>query len=192
MKKFMPMLIFILILGTILTTVLVAVSTLTEERIARNDELKQKRSVLEALDIAFTPETIESVYAASIKETQVEDQIFFKDNAGNTAFVYLGSGLWGPIEGVLTLAADLTTISGLAFIHQEETPGLGSRITEDPFKSSFLGKSFSPALTMSGSGPSNPDTDIDAITGATLSCNAFVEILNNNYNEKIPLIKGGQ
>ena len=51
-----------------------------------------------------------------------------------------GQGLWGPIWGYIGLKEDLSSVTGILFDHESETPGLGAEITSDKFQSQFAGK----------------------------------------------------
>ena len=62
MKDKLLMIVFIVILGSILTTTLVAVESYTTPIIERNGELKRKASILQAFDIPYEPTTIEQVF----------------------------------------------------------------------------------------------------------------------------------
>jgi Na+-transporting NADH:ubiquinone oxidoreductase subunit C len=48
-----------------------------------------------------------------------------------------GVGFWEPIEGYLALGPELTYSRGVVFVRQGETPGLGAKITEEPFRSQW-------------------------------------------------------
>ena len=68
------------------------------------------------------------------------------------------------------------TIRGLEFLVLEDTPGLGMRASEDVFKEQFEGKGGE-TLTVTDSG--NPgDSQIDAISGATITSNAVTNAVN--------------
>lgn len=68
------------------------------------------------------------------------------------------------------------TIRGLEFLELEDTPGLGMRAREDVFREQFKGKGKE-ALTVTDSG--NPgDSEIDAISGATITSNAVTNAVN--------------
>ena len=51
-----------------------------------------------------------------------------------------GAGLWGQIYGLLTLDNDFNTIKGVNFYEHKETPGLGSRITEEAWRTQWVDK----------------------------------------------------
>ncbi len=190
MKDKISMIIFVLVLGSILTSALVAVDYYTAPRIGKNMEFKIKTRVLEALDIPFTKDNVEKVFSENIKESEVKGAKFFTSKDGNIAFEFSGSGLWGPIHGVMALMSDLETIKGITVIHQEETPGLGGRIAEKEFLDRFKNKKIVPQLIVQSPGKSKGDNELDGITGATLSCKAFEKILNSESKENISLLKG--
>lgn len=111
-----------------------------------------------------------------------------------------GKGLWGAIWGYVVLNEDNTTIKGVAFSHKSETPGLGAKITEDDFSSSFIGKKLydengnfvSVKVIAKGKGNAiAAENRVDAISGATLTSrgvdemmyNSLIEIMDNPNNQ---------
>jgi Na+-transporting NADH:ubiquinone oxidoreductase subunit C len=93
-------------------------------------------------------------------------------------------GLWGPITAVLATDKAGTVIQGFAIVDQQETPGLGGRITEPWFTAQFKGKKTLPDGTIAfaqGTGKGNFDPNngtVDAITGASRTSD-FVKALVN-------------
>ena len=191
MKDRILMVIFILVLGTILTTALLAVNSYTTPIIEKNNEITVKQSILNALEITFSQDKTEDVFSRNIEITTRGDKDFYISKDGNIAFEYSGSGLWGPIDGVIGIKPDLKTIKAVTIIHQEETPGLGGRISEKGFLDSFKDKTLVPDLLITASGKASGSNEVDGITGATMSCKAFEAILNEQYQENISLIKAG-
>ena len=51
-----------------------------------------------------------------------------------------GNGLWGPIWGYVGLNDDKSTVYGIYFNHEGETPGLGAEIVTNGFREPFKGK----------------------------------------------------
>ena len=81
----------------------------------------------------------------------------------------LTRGKYGPIKGVLVISADKQTIGGLRIYDQNETPGLGGRISSREWLAKFAGK---PLVTAGVPGIiiSNKVKGanvVDAITGAS-------------------------
>ncbi|HUV08501.1 MAG TPA: FMN-binding protein [Spirochaetia bacterium] len=192
MKEKILMIVFILVLGTLLTSALIAVDYYTLPYIEKNEAQKQKVSVLVAFAVPIDEksESIEDVFAENVEVTQRGERTFYISKNGEIAFQFSGSGLWGPITGVLALGPDVKTIKRIVIMHQEETPGLGSRIAEKSYLDGYNGKTFSPLLRLMQPGRGTQADEVDAIAGATMSSNAFVQILNSQMKEFSSAFKG--
>ncbi len=190
MKDKIMMIVFVLILGTILATTLVGVDTLTQPMISKNEKIKELSTILNTFNIEYTDETIEKVFTDNIETIEFADMSVYKVSSGETAFPFEGSGFQGPIIGVVVMDADGITIRAVGIKSQVETPGLGSRITEKQFLDSFIDKQFDPELILVGAGKSAKKTDIDGITGATMSSIALIKVINNDYKTFISSSKG--
>ena len=71
-------------------------------------------------------------------------------------------------------------------LSHSETAGLGAKATEDEFKSQFIGKSAN-GINYTKNGASN-DTEIDALSGATITSNAVCEAVDSAlavYNHQL-------
>lgn len=71
------------------------------------------------------------------EEVQMGERTFYvgKDNGGNTvgiAFEAAGSGFQGEISMMVGVDPDFSNITGLTVLSQVETPGLGTKIVQDP------------------------------------------------------------
>ena len=71
---------------------------------------------------------------------------------------------------------NMSKLSGVAIVSQNETPGLGARIEEPWFTAQFAGKQGPFRLVEEGTAAA-PD-EIDAITGATRTSESFRNIMN--------------
>ncbi|MBN1411586.1 MAG: FMN-binding protein [Spirochaetales bacterium] len=192
MKKVVLMLLFILIMGGILSSAIISVNYFTAPIIKANEEKKLKTNILMALEIPFTEDDMDSVFQqkVTVRRDSGNEMDYYVSENNETAFEYKGKGLWGPIRGVIALNPDFKTIKNVTISFQEETPGLGSRIAEKPYLDQFRNKAFSPSIVITRS-PAKKDNEVDAITGATLSSKAFVKILNGELGPKIEKITGG-
>ena len=95
-----------------------------------------------------------------------------------------GAGLWGPIWGYIAVNDDGNTIYGANFSHEGETPGLGARITEQPFQDEFKDKHLfvdgefkSVAVLKKGQKAANGAEQIDALTGATITSRGVSDMM---------------
>ncbi len=185
------MILFILILGSVLTAALVSVDAYTAPFIEKNRIIKLQKSILTALDISYTKGDLENVFAENIEKKTVREKEFYVSGNGNTAFEIQGSGLWGPISAIIALLPDLKTIYGITIIHQEETAGLGSRIGEKDFLDRFKNKKLFPELMIvRPPAKASGENEVDGITGATFSCKAFEKIVNSESKKYISIIEG--
>ena len=117
-------------------------------------------------------------------------------------FPLKGKGLWGTIEAFGVISADLTKMIGIDFTQQVETPGLGARITETEFKYFFRQLDLSgfqdqtsdqAAIIMtrkkSQTNIEKSSNSLQAITGATQTCQGVLEMLNVDLKFYISVIK---
>jgi electron transport complex protein RnfG len=99
----------------------------------------------------------------------------------------VGSGFQGKISIMVGLTMDFKKITGIKILEQIETPGLGTKIVVDPsnkedpfwFPNQFKKLETQPSIgVVKNVKPTKPH-DIQAITGATISSQAVVNILND-------------
>ena len=97
-----------------------------------------------------------------------------------------GRGLWGGISGYLALKKDFDTVFGSYFTHESESAGLGARIVEEEFQEKFIGKkafsdsTFQKVALVLSKKIENPEHEVDAITGATLTSNGVSEMFQTS------------
>ncbi|MEF8787470.1 MAG: FMN-binding protein [Planctomycetota bacterium] len=197
--------IFSAIVGTICAAVLVGADMGTEKYIKANQEAEKDRNIMEVLGISYpddatAPELVD-FFEDKLKESTVQGLTVYKySNAEGTAVAVLfrGSGVWGPIKGVLALEPDLRTIRGIAFYEQEETPGLGAKIATEEFTSRFVGKKIGPpeggpdeaGMKITPPGQAGGPTEVDGITGATMTSDRVEKMLNDVISEIVAKVNG--
>ena len=183
----------LLILSIICSAALAFVNIKTEPIIRRNEEIKRMMTVLNVFEVSYDPlddRSVTDTYRSRITETEENGlTIFHEKESGQTALQLSGSGFQGIIKVVVALKGD--TVSGFRIIRQSETPGLGSRISEEAFQKQFIGKKVSGGITMVKSRKAGP-TEFDAITGATESSKALARILNNGFSRYFRNESGGR
>lgn len=192
-ERIFPIL-FMLIVTAVFIALVSGIYLATRDNVLRNEQLYLKRAVLfsAGVDIpegaAETDETYESLVEEMTDENG--DLAYYKVSGATDGYVLpaFGPGLWGEIEAVVGFSADLTTITGIDFIKQNETPGLGARITEDWFRLQFKGKTGPFTRVPEGTETTDP-TEFDAITGATITSTAIQNILNETI-DAVPGIVG--
>jgi len=182
--------IFMVLLTVVFISVLAYLNDSTREIIETAGEINEKESILYVLGIDYDSsiEGIQSAYEEGVKE---ESFGFVAKESGIEALFFSGSGLWGDIEGFISVSGDMKTLEGLTFTKQSETPGLGGRIEEMWFKEQFRGVEID-----SGEGGPlvyrpEPGGNVDAISGATSTSNAVLKILNPFIKEMLDESRGG-
>lgn len=97
-----------------------------------------------------------------------------------------GNGLWGPINGFIAINEDKTTIFGVYFNHESETAGLGAEIKDnkdwqDQFKGKkLLDDSKQNVIFSVEKKIINRDSQVDALTGATLTSNGVTNMFRSD------------
>jgi len=172
--------------------------------VIRNEQLYLKESVLYAANIAIpdTPQAVETLYNQRIREVTQTDATgaassieYYEvlDQSGNVTGYVLpasGPGLWGQIDAVVGYRPDLKTLTGVDFTKQNETPGLGARISEAWFREQFRGKS-GPFTRVPEGTKNTASNQFDAITGATITSTAVQNILNRSESQAASVVQGG-
>lgn len=185
MKQYIKMMLFVILLGTIVSGLLVGMDMFTKDRIARNQEALVKSSILDAYNIGYNFNTIFDVFEENVTEVIVDNQTFYIDNETNqVSYIFEGSGVWGPIKAIMTLESDFKTIVGITILEQEETPGLGGVLAEKPYLDTYVGTILaesSPYIIIRHGSGENLDNEVDAITGGTRTSEAFMKMVNETY-----------
>lgn len=112
-----------------------------------------------------------------------------EDPAGGFSHVVIpveGLGLYGTLYGFLALARDTSTIRGLSFYENKETPGLGAEVDNPDWKELWVGRKaldeeWEPRIELVKGrvGPplQNP-YEVDALSGATMTSNGVTRLLH--------------
>ena len=184
MNQYVKMLLFVVILGTITSLLLLGGDYLTRDLIEANKAADLKSAILDANDISYTFSNIHDIFAEKIDVHEIDGLTFYVDKeTGSVSYLFDGGGVWGPIIGIITLESDFETIQSIKILQQEETPGLGGVIAEPNYLSTFVGIKMVPQIEINKDTSTNAINEIDAITGATKTSKAVELILNQSYNE---------
>lgn len=123
--------------------------------------------------------------------------VFDKDGEEINVIPVYGAGLWGPVWGYIAFNASCTEIVGAYFDHSSETPGLGAKIKDEAwFRDQFKGErvNFSKPDDsfdiVKGGAPAGvkDDSQVDAITGATMTCNGLEAALDTWFKAYMPFL----
>ncbi|HNR63048.1 MAG TPA: FMN-binding protein [Thermotogota bacterium] len=165
------------------------VNELTKDRVKKNQELFLIRAVLESMRIPYrNDQDALMTFQTRITVEEIQGQQIFITNPPEErkyAILFSGNGLWSIIQGVLGVDAKFERVTGLSFVEQNETPGLGGRIEESWFKAQFQGEKLidrTIAFRTGQADPGDPDKEngsVDAVTGATSTSKSLETILKN-------------
>lgn len=103
-----------------------------------------------------------------------------------------GAGFQDTIVLLYGYKPDDNNVVGMQILESRETPGLGDKIYKDEdFVAEFSALSVEPQIELiKGHGPAA--NQVDAITGATISSRAVVNILNNTNAQWLPRLPDGE
>lgn len=120
----------------------------------------------------------------------------FESKKNDSSFIIIpvyGKGLWGPIWGYVSLLKEKDTksiiqyrkIYGVIFDHKGETPGLGAEINQEWFQLPFRDKVifdekgiFTPIKVVKGGADPVSPTEVDAISGGTITSKGVQAMLD--------------
>ena len=134
-------------------------------------------------------------------EERILPVYIYNDKNGEKIYILklFGKGLWDEISGYLALSSDLNTIVGASFDHKGETPGMGAEMKDNPaFPAQFKGKKIYDeagklvSIIVRKGGAVDPEHDVDAISGATLTSNGITDMLKTsleNYSAYLENLK---
>ncbi len=156
-----------------------------------NVALDVKKQILYSLNIRnLDGAEAEAKYAEVVKDERNENgQMVYLcqvDGEDVSVFALKGMGLWGGISGYIAIHdQDGPTVYGAYFNHESETAGLGAEIKDSQaWQEQFIGKKVFQGSDYSRIGLSvlkkvdDPATQVDCVTGATLTSNGVNDMLH--------------
>jgi Na+-transporting NADH:ubiquinone oxidoreductase subunit C len=118
------------------------------------------------------------------------------DGADALVLPLKGRGLWGGLWGYVAVTPDFQTVLGAYFDHESETAGLGALIKEEKFQSQFIGRPVMAdgkvALTVVKKGASEAETQVDGVTGATLTSKGVGEMVLSGIQQYVDALGAGK
>lgn len=193
--------VYMTIVVVIVAVMLALVSQVLSPRQQANILLDKQKQILGALKVDFSQADPAEVYYTLVQDTLKYEnaEVYVATLNGATKYILplSGKGLWGGIGGYLALDDDKNTIYGVNFNHESETPGLGAKIVELPFRQQFEGKHIcnaegkvvSVAVLKQGKTAEGQE-QVDAISGATITSTGVSTMLETNLAEYEEFFKG--
>lgn len=140
--------------------------------IEKNREAALRQAILTVLPGANRYETLD-------EKNNIYRGLNEKNEIAGYAFVGKGGGYQGIIQIIIGVSRDWQRLTTIAILENVETPGLGAEIASKEFRSQFANLPAEiPIEYILNKLPEKPN-QIQAITGATISTRAVVNIINN-------------
>ena len=135
--------------------------------------------------------------SADLKEGKLAVYVCNVDGEKKYVIPVYGMGLWGSIWGYIALDSDKNTIYGAYFDHQGETAGLGAEIKDskawqDKFKGKKIFSADGAAVAIAVKKTSdikNLASEVDAVTGATLTSDGVSLMLQECFSKYVTFLK---
>ena len=111
-------------------------------------------------------------------KTNIYKAIDSSGRCAGFAFIAVGSGFADKIELVIAVDRRCENLFGFDVLSSNETPGFGDKIKEDYYRNQFAGAPAAEVSLVKTGDDGLIDNEIVAISGATVSSEAVVEIFN--------------
>ncbi len=141
--------------------------------------------ITEAKNFQITIEDVEVLgKKGKITKTDIYQALDDSGSSAGFAFVATGAGFADKIKLVIAVDAKCEKFLGFKVLSSNETPGFGDRIKEDYFGDQFKKAPAGELQLVKTGNPETIDSEIVAISGATVSSEAVVKIFNT-YIDKV-------
>ncbi len=187
--------ILVIIVAFLLAFVFQALKPMQDANVA----LDVKKQILYSLNIhGLDGSEAEAKYKDVVKgEIEKEGLKYYTceiDGQQKYVFPLKGMGLWGGISGFLAVNEDLNTVYGAYFNHESETAGLGAEIKDSQaWQEKFQGKKIfddnGEVVLSVVKKVDNPASQVDCVTGATLTSNGVSDMLRDCMKQYKNLLK---
>jgi len=118
-----------------------------------------------------------------VNQTDIYRAIGSGERNAGFAFAAVGAGFADKIKLVIAVDGECEKFFGFKVLSSNETPGFGSRIKEDEFGGQFRGVPTGALEVIKTGDAEKIDSQIVAISGATVSSEAVVKIFNTYIGE---------
>lgn len=175
MKEIVKMLIVLTLISGVCGFLLAGVRSATKDRIEEQVLLNVKGPAVKKVLADATNDLIKDRKEATIG---TETGVVFVGKKGDElwaiAYEVSAKGFGGDIGVMVGFDVKSDLLTGIAITTHKETPGVGSRVSEDLFTGSFQGKTVTEKFSIKADGGI-----IDAVTGATISSRGVCEAVRH-------------
>ncbi len=192
MKLSARMVVVLTSIGLLSGSFLATVGHLTKERIALNKQREIEDAIIQVIPGTASSQKLYEERDFSVYEGQDQE-----GNVVGLAIHASGIGFQDKITLMLGTNTSLKRINRLAILDQKETPGLGAKIaSNESFLKYWENRDSSGTISLRKPAVSAAEellpSEINTITGATISSEAVLSIVNNALEQARMLIKEGK
>jgi H+/Na+-translocating ferredoxin:NAD+ oxidoreductase subunit G len=176
MKEIVQMIVVLSVICTVCGIALSGYRNMTADRI-ENQVLMN----VQGPKVKMVLEGAENDLIADRKKVSVNDEqvlLFIGKKQGKDwaiAYETVGQGFGGDLKVMVGYNIEQNNLTGIQIISHKETPGVGSRVTENQFTKRFKGLNIDIEIA-----PDQCPNQIDAISGATYSSKGVCEALQKS------------
>ncbi|HZX09702.1 MAG TPA: FMN-binding protein [Acidobacteriota bacterium] len=186
------MIVVLTVVGLISGSLLAVVGLLTKERIEMNRQQEIQTAINEVIPSTKTSHKIYEDETLTVYESLDEN----KNNVGFAVYTS-GTGFQDIITLMYGVDPSVSKIKNLTILDQKETPGLGAKITDEKsFLRFWEGRNCEKPLSLRKPAVDSPEklapSEVNAITGATISSEKVLEIVNLSLQRLKQIKQGGK
>lgn len=198
-KGFVNAIVVLSVIAVVMGAALAVVNNVTKEPIAKTKQEAKETASKKVFPTAAKIATSDTVDYTAINEfvhsmyptVDIDELSVALDSSGALAGYVVtatsSEGYGGDVQIIMGISVD-GTVQGLDFLTLNETVGFGLNAKEPEFTNQFVGKKVFPfEYTKTGA---TSDSQIDAISGATITTSAVVDAVNASV--MIVAILGGE
>jgi len=185
------------IAGMLSGAILVGVYQATAPRIERNRAEALEKAIFEVVPGAERREAwvLRDGALTAAEPTPGEQAVYAGYDASGTRLGFAipaeGGGFQDTIRLIYGVDPVRRVVLGMRVLESRETPGLGDKIIkDDKFVGAFSALAVDPAIVATKKGAKEP-YEVDAISGATISSKAVVNIINGGNEQWLPHLPTG-
>ena len=194
---------FMFVATALCSSIVIGLTLATRAKVQANETMALEAAVLRALpglyDESLSKTDLHRLFTDRITPPSVETGGAWtvRENGIVTAYAVpvAGQGFWAPIRGILGVAGDGRTVTGIAFYEQNETPGLGAEIETPAWRGQFAGKVLGPgdrAMDIKRPGEPLGENGVHAVTGATQTSVRVEKLINDSLAQWRRNMAGGE
>ena len=186
LKEILVPAIMLFVIAAVCTALLAGTNLLTKDKIAEiavQTEMKAKSAVFESAK-SFSDEKNVTV---NDKEYVYYDALDEKGNVMGYVFSVTVKSYGGDLSAMVGISSETDKITGVEITAISDTPGLGMKVDSSDFLSQYIDRSGNIGVNKN----EKTDTEIQAVSGATISSKAVTEAVNQAFSAYEAVKAGG-